>query len=254
MIKIKNIHKAFGDNVILRGIDLTINKGEVVVILGPSGSGKTTFLRCLNALELPEQGVISFETTPPLDIDFSANPNKKSILALRRKSGMVFQQYNLFPHKTALENVMEGPIYVQGKDPAQARTEALALLSKVGLADKVDLYPFQLSGGQQQRVGIARALAIQPELMLFDEPTSALDPERVNEVLHVIQQLAKQKITMVIVTHELEFAKNVADRVIFMAEGRIIEQGVAKQVIEHPQNEQTKRFVRQFADPIEFYI
>ncbi|MDO4627144.1 MAG: amino acid ABC transporter ATP-binding protein [Pasteurellaceae bacterium] len=244
MIKIKNIHKAFGDNVILRGIDLTINKGEVVVILGPSGSGKTTFLRCLNALELPEQGVISFETTPPLDIDFSANPNKKSILALRRKSGMVFQQYNLFPHKTALENVMEGPIYVQGKDPAQARTEALALLSKVGLADKVDLYPFQLSGGQQQRVGIARALAIQPELMLFDEPTSALDPELVQDVLDTMKALAQEGWTMVVVTHEIKFALDVADIVVVMDGGVIVEQGSPKQLFENPQHERTKAFLQ----------
>ena len=171
MIEIKNIHKTFGNNTILRGIDLNIQKGQVVVILGPSGSGKTTFLRCLNALEMPEQGTIKFENEQPLAVDFGDNPTKKAILALRRKSGMVFQNYNLFPHKTAVENVMEGPVFVQGKSVAQAKQEAMALLAKVGLADKAELYPYQLSGGQQQRVGIARALAIQPELMLFDEPT-----------------------------------------------------------------------------------
>lgn len=176
MIKIRNIHKTFGENTILRGIDLDVGKGQVVVILGPSGSGKTTFLRCLNALEMPEDGQIEFDNARPLRIDFSKKTSKHDILALRRKSGMVFQQYNLFPHKTVLENVMEGPVAVQGKPAAQAREEALKLLEKVGLGDKVDLYPYQLSGGQQQRVGIARALAIQPELMLFDEPTSALDP------------------------------------------------------------------------------
>ena len=170
MIKIRNIHKTFGENTILRGIDLDVGKGQVVVILGPSGSGKTTFLRCLNALEMPEQGQIEFDNAQPLSIDFSKKPSKHDILALRRKSGMVFQQYNLFPHKTALENVMEGPVAVQGKPVAKAREEAIKLLEKVGLGDKIDLYPYQLSGGQQQRVGIARALAIQPELMLFDEP------------------------------------------------------------------------------------
>ena len=201
MIEIKNIHKTFGNNTILRGIDLNIQKGQVVVILGPSGSGKTTFLRCLNALEMPEQGTISFDNEQPLAVDFGAKPSKKAILALRRKSGMVFQNYNLFPHKTALENVMEGPIFVQGKKPEQAKQEAMALLTKVGLADKADLYPYQLSGGQQQRVGIARALAIQPELMLFDEPTSALDPELVQDVLNTMTELANEGWTMVVVTH-----------------------------------------------------
>ena len=176
MIQIRNIHKTFGQNAILRGVGLDIRKGQVVVILGPSGSGKTTFLRCLNALEIPEQGTLSFERPPALHIDFSKKLDKKDILALRRKSGMVFQQYNLFPHKTALENVMEAPVQVQGKPKEQAHAEAVRLLEKVGLADKANLYPHQLSGGQQQRVGIARALALQPELMLFDEPTSALDP------------------------------------------------------------------------------
>ena len=225
MIQIKNIHKSFGNNIILRGIDLNITKGQVVVILGPSGSGKTTFLRCLNALEIPEQGSICFEREPIVSIDFAAKPNKKDILALRRKSGMVFQQYNLFPHKTAIENIMEAPVQVQGKSKSVARQEALALLEKMGLADKANLYPYQLSGGQQQRVGIARALALQPELMLFDEPTSALDPELVQDVLNTMKELANEGWTMVVVTHEIKFALDVADVVVVMDGGIIVEQG-----------------------------
>ena len=244
MIKIRNIHKSFGANHILRGIDLDITKGEVVVILGPSGSGKTTFLRCLNALEQPEQGTIEFDNAAPLKVDFATKSVKKDILALRRKSGMVFQQYNLFPHKTALENVMEGPVYVQGKDPNLAREDAVKLLAKVGLADKVDLYPFQLSGGQQQRVGIARALAIQPELMLFDEPTSALDPELVQDVLDTMKELAAEGWTMVVVTHEIKFALDVADVVIVMDHGVIVEQGSPQQLFENPQHERTKAFLQ----------
>lgn len=245
MIKIKNIHKTFGQNTILRGIDLSIEKGQVVVILGPSGSGKTTFLRCLNALEMPEQGTITFDNAQPLSVDFGAKPSKKSILSLRRKSGMVFQNYNLFPHKTALENVMEAPVFVQGKSVEQAKSEALALLSKVGLADKVDLYPYQLSGGQQQRVGIARALALQPDLMLFDEPTSALDPELVQDVLNTMKALANEGWTMVVVTHEIKFALDVADIVVVMDGGEIVEQGSPKQLFENPQHERTKRFLHQ---------
>lgn len=242
MIEIKNIHKTFGENTILRGIDLSIEKGQVVVILGPSGSGKTTFLRCLNALEMPEQGSIHFEDN--LSINF-ANINKKEILTLRRKSGMVFQNYNLFPHKTALENVMEAPVFVQGKPVEQAKKEALSLLKKVGLADKVDLYPYQLSGGQQQRVGIARALALQPELMLFDEPTSALDPELVQDVLNTMKSLALEGWTMVVVTHEMKFALDVADIVVVMDGGEIVEQGSPEQLFRHPQHERTKRFLSQ---------
>ena len=243
MIKVSNIHKTFGQNTILRGIDLTIQKGQVVVILGPSGSGKTTFLRCLNALEMPEQGTISFEDEPKLHIDFAQKPNKKEILALRRKSGMVFQQYNLFPHKTALGNVMEAPVQVQGKSAAQAKEQALALLNKVGLGDKVDLYPFQLSGGQQQRVGIARALALKPELMLFDEPTSALDPELVQDVLNTMKELAHEGWTMVVVTHEIKFALDVADVVVVMDGGVIVEQGSPETLFANPQHERTKSFL-----------
>lgn len=245
MIEIRNIHKSFGSNAILRGIDLDVAKGSVVVILGPSGSGKTTFLRCLNALEMPQQGTVVFGGSEPLKIDFARHPSKKDILALRRKSGMVFQQYNLFPHKTALENVMEGPVAVQGKPAAQARQAAMALLEKVGLGDKADLYPYQLSGGQQQRVGIARALAIQPELMLFDEPTSALDPELVQDVLNTMKELAKEGWTMVVVTHEIKFAMEVADTVVVMDNGVIVEQGSPETLFRHPQHERTKRFLQQ---------
>lgn len=245
MIKIRNIHKTFGKNTILRGIDLEIQKGQVVVILGPSGSGKTTFLRCLNALEMPEQGTISFEGEAPLTIDFAARPSKKAILDLRRKSGMVFQNYNLFPHKTALENVMEGPVFVQKQAVEIAEKNAKSLLSKVGLADKIDLYPFQLSGGQQQRVGIARALAIQPELMLFDEPTSALDPELIQDVLSTMKELANEGWTMVVVTHEIKFALDVADVVVVMDGGEIVEQGSPEQLFNNPQHERTKRFLHQ---------
>ena len=248
MIEIKNIHKTFGNNTILRGIDLNIQKGQVVVILGPSGSGKTTFLRCLNALEMPEQGTIKSENEQPLAVDFGDNPTKKAILALRRKSGMVFQNYNLFPHKTAVENVMEGPVFVQGKSVAQAKQEAMALLAKVGLADKAELYPYQLSGGQQQRVGIARALAIQPELMLFDEPTSELDPELVQDVLNTMKELANEGWTMVVVTHEIKFALDVADVVVVMDGGEIVEQGSPKALFENPQHERTKRFLHQIRD------
>ena len=243
MIQIKNIHKSFGNNIILRGIDLNITKGQVVVILGPSGSGKTTFLRCLNALEIPEQGSICFEREPIVSIDFAIKPNKKDILALRRKSGMVFQQYNLFPHKTAIENIMEAPVQVQGKSKSVARQEALALLEKMGLADKANLYPYQLSGGQQQRVGIARALALQPELMLFDEPTSALDPELVQDVLNTMKELANEGWTMVVVTHEIKFALDVADVVVVMDGGIIVEQGAPQILFSNPQHERTKRFL-----------
>lgn len=245
MIKIRNIHKTFGQNAILKGIDLEIQKGQVVVILGPSGSGKTTFLRCLNALEMPEQGTIRFDGEEPLSIDFGAKPSKKEILALRRKSGMVFQNYNLFPHKTALENVVEGPVFVQKQAIEKAEKNAKVLLGKVGLADKIDLYPFQLSGGQQQRVGIARALAIEPELMLFDEPTSALDPELVQDVLNTMKSLANEGWTMVVVTHEIKFALDVADIVVVMDGGEIVEQGSPQALFENPQHERTKRFLHQ---------
>lgn len=250
MIKVEKLSKAFGANVVLKNIDLVIKKGEVVAVIGPSGSGKSTLLRCLNMLEKPNSGKITIA-------NITLNSEKyshKEEMALRNQSAMVFQAYNLFKNKTALENITLAPIVNHQLSTSKANELGLALLKQVGLLPQANQYPITLSGGQQQRVAIARALAVKPKVLLFDEPTSALDPERVNEVLQVIQQLAKQKITMVIVTHEMEFAKNVADRVVFMAEGGIVEQGIAKEVIENPQQELTKRFVRQFSDPVEFYI
>ena len=245
MIEIRDIHKTFGAHTILRGVDLDVAKGQVVVILGPSGSGKTTLLRCLNALEVPEQGIIHFDGAAPLTVDFSRKPDKKTILALRRKSGMVFQQYNLFPHKTAVENIMEGLLVVQGKTPQQAKETAMRLLDKVGLADKAELYPHQLSGGQQQRVGIVRALALEPDLMLFDEPTSALDPELVQDILNTMKALASEGWTMIVVTHEIKFAMEAADKVVVMDGGVIVEQGSPEQLFRDPQHERTRSFLQQ---------
>lgn len=243
MIHITNIHKAFGGNQVLKGIDLTIRKGNVVVILGPSGSGKTTFLRCINALEIPDRGVIAFDDGS-LTVDFANKPNKKTLLALQRKSGMVFQSYNLFPHKTALENLTLGPTIVQGKSKADSHANALALLEKVGLSDKAELYPFQLSGGQQQRIGIARALAIEPSLLLFDEPTSALDPELVQDVLATMKQLASEGWTMVVVTHEINFARDVADHVVLIEDGHVVEEGSAEQMFERSTHPRTQAFLQ----------
>lgn len=250
MIKVEQLSKSFGKNAVLKKVDLHIQEGEVVAIIGPSGSGKSTLLRCLNLLEKPDSGRIHIAD---VSLDTAKYSHREEI-ALRHQSAMVFQSYNLFKNKTALENITLSPVVAQGLNKAEAEQLGLALLKQVGLEQQAHQYPVTLSGGQQQRVAIARALAVKPKVLLFDEPTSALDPERVNEVLQVIQQLAKQKITMVIVTHEMEFAKNVADKVIFMADGHIVEQGEAKQVIDNPQQEQTKRFVRQFGDPVEFYI
>ena len=250
MLKVSNIHKSFNGHQVLKGIDFEINKGEVVAILGPSGSGKTTFLRCLNLLERPEQGILEF-TDGSLKIDFSQKITKADELKLRRRSSMVFQQYNLFPHRTAVENVMEGMVVVQKQPKEQAREKALELLEKVGLKAKAELYPSQLSGGQQQRVGIARALAVQPDLILLDEPTSALDPELVGEVLQALKLLAQEGWTMIIVTHELQFAKEVADRVILMADGHVIEQNTASKFFNCPKQERTKQFLLQAKMPID---
>ncbi len=244
MIQVTNIHKTFGDNAVLKGIDLTIKKGQVVVILGPSGSGKTTFLRCLNGLELPDAGQIRFDDSS-LTVDFGKKLPKADLQALHKKSGMVFQSYNLFPHKTALQNLMLGPIVAQNRPKSEVEQEALALLAKVGLADKANLYPYQLSGGQQQRVGIARALAIKPELLLFDEPTSALDPELVQDVLATMKQLAHDGWTMVVVTHEINFAREVADVVVLMEGGHIIEAGSPKQLFEDSTHPRTQSFLQQ---------
>ena len=247
MIEIQNIRKSFGKAEILHGIDLSIRKGSVTVVLGPSGSGKTTFLRCLNALEMPQQGRIVFDEHSAggaLSIDFAKHLSKKEILALRRKSGMVFQQYHLFFFFFPLENIIEGPVQVQKKPVGEAKAEGLALLGKVGLADKADLYPYQLSGGQQQRVGIARALAIRPELLLFDEPTSALDPELVQDVLDSMKALAADGWTMVVVTHEVQFALAVADVMLVMDKGLVVEQGAPKDLLANPQHERTRSFLQ----------
>lgn len=243
MLSINNLHKSFGDHEVLKGIDIRINKGEVIVLLGASGSGKTTLLRCLNVLETPDAGTLTFDDGS-LSIDFSQPLTKEKIQALRKKSGMVFQNYNLFPHKTALENITEGLIVVQKMPKAEAEQKARHLLERVELADKANFYPFQLSGGQQQRIGIARALAIEPQLVLFDEPTSALDPELVQGMLALMKSLAAEGWTMVIVTHEIQFAREVADQVILMGDGRIIEQGTPEQLFEHSTNPRTNAFLR----------
>lgn len=243
MIKLTNISKSFGRNPVLKSIDLTVNKGEVVVILGPSGSGKTTLLRCVNYLEKPSGGEIAIG-------DFRMNAEhaaKKDIHALRQKTAMVFQQYNLFKHKTAIENVMEGLVIVKKIPKDEARKRSAALLEKVGLAGKLDAYPSQLSGGQQQRVGIARALALEPEVILFDEPTSALDPELTGEVLQVMRQLAEEGMTMVVVTHEMKFAQEVANRIVFMSEGIIQEEGAPEHFFAGPKTERARKFLRQMA-------
>ncbi|MBD7908454.1 amino acid ABC transporter ATP-binding protein [Sporosarcina gallistercoris] len=243
VIEVKNLKKAFGENPVLEGVDLTVNKSEVVVIMGPSGSGKSTFLRCLTYLEEPNEGIIrigphELHTGGKLD-----RKRKKEIRELRKKTGFVFQSFNLFPNKTAIENVMEGPVTIYGVKPVEAKALAETLLIKVGLGDRCDHYPSQLSGGQQQRVAIARALSLNPTVMLYDEPTSALDPELVREVLQVIKELAEEGMTMVIVTHEMNFAREVADRVIFMDGGVIVEQGNPEDVFDHPKEERTRRFL-----------
>lgn len=236
MIKVEKLVKTFGENTVLKEIDLEVTPGEVVVIIGPSGSGKSTFLRCLNLLEQPTGGKITFEGN-----DLLAKGVK--IDQIRQKMGMVFQSFNLFPHKTVLENLTISPVKVKQQEQAAAEETAKGLLEQVGLAEKADSYPSSLSGGQQQRVAIARALAMDPDVMLFDEPTSALDPEMVGEVLTVMQALAEKGMTMVVVTHEMGFAKEVADRVIFMADGIIQEQGTPEQIFEHPQNARTQDFL-----------
>jgi L-cystine transport system ATP-binding protein len=240
MISVKGLFKQFGQLEVLKGLDLEVGKGKVIVLIGPSGSGKTTFLRCLNVLEVPTKGVISIGGEA---LDFSQTVAKKNIATFRRQTGMVFQSYNLFPHMTALENVMEGPVTVKKENREQVRQKAESLLNKVGLGDKLDYYPFQLSGGQQQRVGIARALAMEPKVMLFDEPTSALDPELVGEVLKVMKDLANEGMTMVVVTHEMRFAKEAADEVLFLDQGVIVERGKPEQIFTNPKEARTKQFL-----------
>ncbi|WP_194541158.1 amino acid ABC transporter ATP-binding protein [Paenibacillus sp. JZ16] len=250
MIHLTGISKSYGKNAVLKSIDLTVNKGEVVVILGPSGSGKTTLLRCVNFLEKPNGGEI---VIGDYRLDCK-RATKKEIHELRQRSAMVFQQYNLFKHKTAIENVMEGLIVVKKMPKAEARQKSVALLEKVGLADKLDAYPSQLSGGQQQRVGIARALALEPEVILFDEPTSALDPELVGEVLAVIRKIAKEGITMIVVTHEMGFARDVANHVVFMDDGLIVEQGPPSELFHHPREERTKQFLKRITPEFNYSI
>lgn len=239
MIKIENLHKSFKGTEVLKGIDLEINQSEVVAILGPSGTGKSTLLRCLNYLVEPTQGKIIIGDVK-VDVN---NASKKDITELRKHTSMVFQNYNLFKNKTALENVMEALVVVHKKSKEEAKEIALKLLEKVGMLERKDFYPSKLSGGQQQRVGIARAMAVNPNVILFDEPTSALDPELVGEVLSVIKSLAKEGITMLIVTHEIGFAREVADRIIFMDEGVIAEEGTPEEIFNNPKNERTARFL-----------
>ena len=236
IISIKNLHKYFGDNEVLKGIDLDIEQGEVVVIIGPSGSGKSTFLRTMNLLEEPTMGVVTFEGVDITD-------KKNDIFKMREKMGMVFQQFNLFPNMSVLDNITLSPIKTKGLSKAEAEDKARDLLVKVGLPDKADAYPQSLSGGQQQRIAIARGLAMDPDVLLFDEPTSALDPEMVGEVLAVMQDLAKSGMTMIIVTHEMGFAREVADRVIFMDGGVIVEQGSPVEVFEETKEDRTKDFL-----------
>ncbi|MBP1963326.1 amino acid ABC transporter ATP-binding protein [Paenibacillus aceris] len=250
MIRLANISKSFGRNQVLKGIHLTVKKGEVVAILGPSGSGKTTLLRCLNYLEKPNDGVITIDN---FSVDCK-KASKNDIHQLRQKTAMVFQQYNLFRHKTALENVMEGLLIVKKIPKEEARKISVELLEKVGLGEKLDAYPSQLSGGQQQRVGIARALALNPEVILFDEPTSALDPELVGEVLAVIRKIAKEGITMIIVTHEMTFAQDVASHVVFMDEGAIVEEGKPNELFNRPKEERTKQFLSRIRPELSYSI
>ncbi|WP_328387631.1 amino acid ABC transporter ATP-binding protein [Nocardia sp. NBC_00416] len=249
-IRVHGLEKSFGDQQVLRGIDFESRRGTSTVLLGPSGSGKTTVLRSLNVLETPERGVVGIDD---VEIDFARLPpgraGRREASRLRAQSGMVFQSHNLFPHRTVLENIIEGPVVAQRRPREEVVAEAKSLLDQVGLGDRADAYPFQLSGGQQQRVGIARALALKPRVVLFDEPTSALDPELVGEVLTVIEELAAQDWTMVIVTHEIRFAEQVADQVLFLDGGVIVERGPSAQVIGDPQEERTRRFLKRILDP-----
>lgn len=236
MIYVNDLHKSYGKNEVLKGIDEHIKKGEVVCLIGPSGSGKSTFLRCINLLEIPTNGKIIFEgkdiTEKGTDID-----------KIREKMGMVFQQFNLFPHKTVCENICLAQVKVKKKSKEEAKKKAMALLKKVGLEDKADAYPSSLSGGQKQRIAIARALAMEPDVMLFDEPTSALDPEMVGEVLNVMKDLAKEGMTMVVVTHEMGFAREVGNRIIFMDQGKILESGTPDEIFKNPKNPRTIDFL-----------
>ena len=243
MIKVTNLHKSFGELAVLKGIDFQADTGEVIVIIGPSGMGKSTFLRCINYIERPEKGIIEIDNVK-VDAEKCA---EKEIKQLRLKTSMVFQNYNIFKNKTVIENVMLPMTSVQKIEKEIAKEKALQYLDQVGLLDKVNEYPSRLSGGQQQRVGIARAMAVNPKLILLDEPTSSLDPELVLGILDILKNLANEhKRTMIIVTHEMSFAKEIADRIIFMDDGRIIEEGTPEKIFSNPQNERTKRFLERF--------
>ncbi|EKM0364846.1 L-cystine ABC transporter ATP-binding protein TcyN [Cronobacter turicensis] len=244
-IEVKNLVKSFHGQTVLHGIDLEVQTGEVVAIIGPSGSGKTTLLRSINLLEQPESGTVRVGDIT-IDTAKSIREQRGLVRQLRQQVGFVFQSFNLFPHRTVLENIIEGPVIVKGEPEADATARARELLAKVGLSGKENSYPKRLSGGQQQRVAIARALAMRPEVILFDEPTSALDPELVGEVLNTIRQLAQEKRTMVIVTHEMSFARDVADRAIFMDQGKIVEQGEAKTLFANPTQPRTRQFLDKF--------
>ncbi|HWX05891.1 MAG TPA: amino acid ABC transporter ATP-binding protein [Bradyrhizobium sp.] len=243
MIELRNVHKSFGRVEVLKGISASVEKSEVVCIIGPSGSGKSTILRCINGLESYDAGDILVEGA-------RVDSHSPSIVAIRTQVSMVFQRFNLFPHRTAMENVVEGPIYVKNEPRNEALERGRLLLAQVGLAEKENAYPAQLSGGQQQRVAIARALAMQPKAILFDEPTSALDPELVGDVLSVMRKLADDGMTMVVVTHEMAFARDVADRVLFIDGGVVVEQGVAKSVLDQPQHARTQDFLRRVLHPL----
>ncbi len=249
LLTARGIHKSFGDHEVLRGVDLEVRRGQVVALIGPSGSGKTTMLRSLNGLETPDGGTLELEGGPA--IDFSRPVPKAQRFALRDRSAMVFQHHNLFPHMTVLQNVMEGPVQVQRVPRAEAEERAMELLRRVGLAEKRNAYPRELSGGQQQRVGIVRALALGPDLLLFDEPTSALDPELVGEVLSVMKGLAEEGWTMVVVTHELQFARGVADEVLFLDGGVVAERGAPSQIFISPREPRTRQFLHRVLHPLD---
>lgn len=251
VLEVLNARKSFGENEVLKDISFSVDKGEVVAIIGPSGSGKSTLLRCCTILERLDAGCIRYsqDTLVETTVDGSARyADKTTMKRIRQRFGLVFQSFNLFPHLSVMDNLTEAPVHGVGVDKGAAKKKAVELLAKMGLSDKAGAYPFELSGGQQQRVAIARAMALDPEILFFDEPTSALDPELTGEILKVMRELAQEHMTMVVVTHEMSFARNVADRVIFMDKGLIVEQGDPRNVIDHPENERTKLFLQKIAE------